>query len=198
MRVRVCANRYSLYDYVVTESKGVVLPFGESISFRDLDEPHTEDPDPEAMAQAGDTGVCVDMVYLYQQSCKIKPLAQAVGVITGCGDTWFSSLLCGLSVDRVGPDGSGVSIEFGLEYPRTLVTATPDLDGDFLGTPELKCTDPLDCMNKCRLLESTSRDGMGAPPPCGLCDLPCPSNILSTVTPTGPTLCAFGLERLAD
>ena len=37
-------------------------------------------------------------------------------------------------------------------------------------------------MNKCRLLESTSRDGMGAPPPCALCDLPCPSNILSTVT----------------
>ena len=25
------------------------------------------------------------------------------------------------------------------------MTATPDLDGDYKNTPELKCTDPLDC-----------------------------------------------------
>ena len=124
----------------MTESRGVVIADG--ISFHDLDEPHTEDPDPDAMAQAGDTGICVDYVYLYGQTCPIRPLSQAVGVITGCGDTWISALLCGLNVDRVGPDGSGVSIEFGLEYPRTLVTATPDLDGDFIGTAELTCTRP--------------------------------------------------------
>ena len=37
------------------------------------------------------------------------------------------------------------AVDPGLDYPRTLVTATPDLDGDFIGTPELTCTDPLDC-----------------------------------------------------
>lgn len=91
------------------------------------------------MAREGDTGVCVDMNYLYQQSCSIKPLSQAVGAIVGCGDTWVSAFLCGLTVDRVGPDGSGVSITSGLAYPRTLVTATPDLDGDYRNTPVRAC-----------------------------------------------------------
>lgn len=73
-----------------------------------------------------------------------------------------------MTVDRVGADGSGVSITSGMAYPRTLVTATPDLDGDYRNTPEMTCSDPLDCQNKCRYLERTARDGMGAPPPCML------------------------------
>ena len=151
-------------DYASTDDNG-------NIAFHQLDEVPSGDPDPEAMAQSGDTGICVDMVYLYQQTCPIKPLSQTVSGIVGCFDTWASNFYCGMPVDRVGPDGTGVSVNlFDLvAYPRTLVTATPDLDGDYKSTPELKCYDVLDCVNKCRMLERTSRDGMGAPPPCMLC-----------------------------
>ena len=131
------------------------------------------------MAREGDTGICVDLNYLvrlhrtlstplwslapcppcsqYQQSCPIKPLSQAVGAIVGCADTWISAFLCGLTVDRVGPDGSGVSITSGLAYPRTLVTATPDLDGDYRNTPEMTCSDPLDCQNKYATMNSNPK-----------------------------------------
>ena len=56
----------------------------------------------------------------YSQTCPIKPLSQAVSAIAGCGDTLISTFLCGLEVDRIGPDGSGVSIKGGIAYPRTL------------------------------------------------------------------------------
>ena len=85
-------------------------------------------------------------------------------------------------MDRVGPDGSGVSVVPSLGYDRTLVTATPDMDGDFRGTPELKCSSPDDCASKCRMLSRTSRNGVGAPPACMLCDLPCTNNVAATVT----------------
>ena len=213
-----CQKQYALYDYASTDSNG-------NVAFHQLDEAHSGDPDYSEMQAAGDTGICVDYNYLFSQTCPIKPLSQAVGAVVGCGDTFISTFLCGLQVDRVGPDGSGVSITSGLGYNRTLVTATPDLDGDYINTPvraalhvcfqaplsvspfftqEMTCSDPLDCTNKyaeqlnlrplvpflpmplarrvedareqflcfvalrCRYLERTSRDGMGAPPACML------------------------------
>ena len=159
-----CQKIYSLYDYASTNDNG-------DIEFHQLDEAHSGDPDDEAMAREGDTGVCVDMNYFvrlhsntehahlvffhlstqrapcsqYHQTCPIKPLSQAISAIAGCADSWVSAFLCGMTVDRVGSDGSGVSITSGLAYPRTLVTATPDLDGDYRNTPEMTCSDALDC-----------------------------------------------------
>ena len=44
-------------DYAYTDDDG-------GVSFHDLDEAHSGDPDREAMAQEGDTGICVDYNYL--------------------------------------------------------------------------------------------------------------------------------------
>ena len=55
-----CQKKYALYDYSATSDDNV-------ISFHDRDEPHTEDPDPDEMARNGDTGICLDMVYLVRK-----------------------------------------------------------------------------------------------------------------------------------
>lgn len=180
----VCMKQYELYDYAETdpdkadENDETAVSFEDGIAFRDLDEPHPDDPPREP-----NTGICVDFNYKYQQTCPMKDLSQAVGAVTGCtaGMSSIQMFFCGLEIDRKGPDGSGVSLTLGLQYPRLLVAAAPDLDGDGLGTSDLKCYNPIDCVNKCRMLERTSRDGAGAPPACTMCTLPCPVNIVSTV-----------------
>ena len=51
-----------------------------------------------------------------------------------------------------------------------------DGEGQFL------CADPIDCVQKCAYLSQNSVGGMGTPAACSLCDQPCPSNIVSTIT----------------
>lgn len=180
----VCMKQYELYDYAETDpgkaddKDKTAVSFEDGIAFRDLDEPHPDDP-----LRNPNTGICVDFNYKYQQTCPMKDLSQAVGAVTGCTAAMSSiqMFFCGLEIDRKGPDGSGVSLTLGMQYPRLLVAAAPDLDGDGLGTSDLKCYNPIDCVNKCRMLERTSRDGAGAPPACTMCTLPCPVNIVSTV-----------------
>ena len=87
----------------------------------------------------------------------------------------------------------------GREYPRTLLEARPDLDGDGQSDAAVTCTDPTDCTSKCRRLDRTAReDGSGVPAACALCDLPCPSNVLSSITDAITALAddVFGAVRL--
>ena len=58
-----------------------------------------------------------------------------------------------------------------LTGPRVLLNGSEDSDGDGVGGRHMECTDPIDCLQKCRYLERTSRHGFGAPPACALCTL---------------------------
>ena len=180
----VCMKQYELYDYAETDPNKTVtedgprVSFEDGVAFRDLDEPHPDDP-----SFKSNTGVCVDFNYKYQQTCSIKALSQTVGAVVGCTATAGSSQMffCGMEMDRSGPDGSSVSLAINFGYPRVLIEAAPDMDGDGLGTSKMECYNPMDCVNKCRILERTTRNGAGAPPACTLCALPCPVNLVSTV-----------------
>lgn len=68
-----------------------------------------------------------------------------------------------------------------LTGPRVLLNGSEDSDGDGLGGGRMECTDPIDCLQKCRYLERTSRHGFGAPPACALCNQYCSSNLITTV-----------------
>ena len=122
-----------------------------------------------------------DTNYQLQQTCEIARLDQAVMAI-GCFDYQASIFLCGIDTERHGPDWNSVSITGNFFYPRTLVHAMPDINGDGFGTPELKCYDPLDCQSKCMTLAKTSRQGTGTPAACMMCQAPCPVNILRTIS----------------
>lgn len=71
---------------------------------------------------------------------------QAVSLL-GCFDEGLSYWLCGIDIERKGPDWHETKFAGNVFYPRTLVPAMPDIDGDGRSTPETKCTDPLDCKN---------------------------------------------------
>ena len=80
------------------------------------------------------------------QHCEIKGMHQAVSML-GCLDEGISYWLCGIDIERRGPDWHETRFTGNVFYPRTLVPAMPDIDGDGRGTPEMTCTDPLDCKN---------------------------------------------------
>ena len=88
-----------------------------------------------------------DSNYQYQQSCALKGMHQAVSLV-GCFDGNVAFWLCGIDLERRGPDWSEVKFTGNLFYPRTLVHAMPDINGDGKGTAEVKCSDPLDCANR--------------------------------------------------
>jgi hypothetical protein len=111
----------------------------------------------------------------------MESLHQAVSTI-GCFDFYVALFLCGIDTERHGPDWHSVAVSGNVFYPRTLVHAMPDIDGDNFGVAEVKCYDPLDCSNKCAILSKTSRQGTGTPAACQMCEAPCPSNVLKTLT----------------
>lgn len=103
--------------------------------------------------------------------------------------------LCGLELDISDGDASTASLQGNFFYPRTLVAAGQDLDGDGQASPAISCSDPIDCVNKCRLLERTSLHGAGAPPTCAMY---APSNLHSSTSLVFlPQHCVCAQLRLA-
>lgn len=78
-------------------------------------------------------------------------------------------------------DISTVQTSGELFYPRVLLTGAEDHDGDGQADPTMTCSDPIDCLQKCKRLERTARHGAGAPPTCALCGQICTSNIVTTI-----------------
>lgn len=64
-----------------------------------------------------------------------------------------AALLCGISVDIKHGDISTVQTSGNLFYPRVLLTGAEDHDGDGQADPTMTCSDPIDCLQKCRRLE---------------------------------------------
>ena len=126
------------------------------------------DPDPSEQAITGEYGICVDIDSSYNQGCTDQTLAGIVDGVVGCFDSQVSMFLCGLELDISDGDTSTASLQGNFFYPRTLVAAGEDLDGDGRSSPAISCSDPIDCVNKCRFLERTSLHGAGAPPTCAM------------------------------
>lgn len=181
----VCMKTYKLYDAVRitggmdpdnpdqmfknpwSQAEFLQLDTGEGVAF-----------DPDATAE---TGICVDVDYRLFQGCTDEFVARAVDMV-GCVDEEVGIFLCGieLEMDQGDPRTVGVALDFeDLTYPRVLLEG--GIGGaDGLAVPRVTCSDPVDCLQKCKYLERTSQHGMGAPPACALCNQYCPSNIIST------------------
>lgn len=174
-----CQKNYHLYDVAITDSGG-------EINLVDLDRGSGKvfDPDPATQAITGEWGICVDVDSAMNQGCPDQTMSAVMDGLVGCLDRQISTFLCGLEVDIKDGDTSTASIEGNFLYmpPRVLIAAGTDSDGDGVVTPAVTCSDPIDCVQKCRYLERTSAHGAGAPPACALCDQYCSNNIVSTIT----------------
>jgi hypothetical protein len=175
-------RRYSLYDVPITGKDG-------EISLVDLDRGSGKvfDPEPSEQAITGELGICVDVDSSYNQGCPDQIFSSVVDGAIGCFDRQISQWLCGLELDISDGDMSTAAIKGSFLYipPRVLVKKGEDLNGDGQASPEITCSDPIDCRTKCKYLERTSLHGAGAPPACALCK-PCPQtkpNSTPTQTP---------------
>ena len=121
----------------------------------------------------------IDSSYLVGCTNEVGSLVK--DALIGCSDGPIGKLLCGLSLEIKHGDISTVETTGNLFYPRVLIAAGEDHDGDGRTDPAMTCSDPIDCSQKCLYLERTARHGAGAPPSCALCDQACPSNVLSTI-----------------
>ena len=130
--------------------------------------------------RSGQDGICVD----YDSSMN-----------EGCSNRYAAMFKDGCSGHRRGGEQVPVrpgsrdqarrSVDRGQRqrlWPRVLLDGAEDHDGDGASDARMECSDPIDCIQKCRYLERTSRHGAGAPPTCALCDQYCPSNIVTTLT----------------
>ena len=176
-----CQKIYTLYDTVYTPDEGGIafinVTSGASNAF---------DIDLEEGAINGKTGICVDLDSSMNEQCTSPAGALVKDATIGCFDYYASKWLCGLSVDVKHGDLSTVHTSGNLFWPRVLVegNGAEDADGNAIG--ELTCGDPIDCIQKCRLLERSSLNGAGAPPTCALCAAThsnCCHVVCSTTTP---------------
>ena len=136
----------------------------------------------EEGAITGMTGVCVDLDSSMNEGCGNEIAANIKDGLIGCFDGEFvAKFLCGLSLTVKHGDLSTVQTEGNLFWPRVLLNGSEDANGDGQGGMHLECTDPIDCLQKCRYLERTARHGFGAPPACALCDQYCSSNLATTI-----------------
>jgi len=158
-----CQKRYTLYDTVYTTDDG-------DISFINITDASANafDIDMEAGAITGKTGICVDLDSSMNEGCNVRPAAAIKDGLIGCFDYYSSKFLCGLSVEVKHGDLSTVQTTGNIIWPRVLVEGSEDADGDGRAIGRLECGDPIDCMQKCRLLERRSLQGAGAPPTCAL------------------------------
>ena len=89
-----CQKLYVLYDTVVTDEENnlifINMTAGSSSAF---------DPDLEAGAISGKTGICVDVDSSYNEGCTNKAIAMVKDGAIGCIDGQIGPLLCGLSLD---------------------------------------------------------------------------------------------------
>tara|TARA_B100001173_G_C16028917_1_gene565492 strand:+ start:2886 stop:3344 length:459 start_codon:yes stop_codon:yes gene_type:complete len=152
-----------LYDTVYTTDDG-------DISFINITDASANafDIDMEAGAITGKTGICVDLDSSMNEGCNVRPAAAIKDGLIGCFDYYSSKFLCGLSVEVKHGDLSTVQTTGNIIWPRVLVEGSEDADGDGRAIGRLECGDPIDCMQKCRLLERRSLQGAGAPPTCAL------------------------------
>lgn len=168
----VCQHDYVLYD--VAETTEGFAEDGVSLKNVSQGTGNMFDPEPSASAITGETGICVDVDSSMMQGCPQKTVSWMADSAIGCFDDKVSRYLCGLEVTVADGDVMNAGIGGDVFWPRTLVAGGPDLDGDGVSTPALTCTNPTDCVAKCRFLERTSAHGAGAPATCALCAA-CPS-----------------------
>ena len=90
---------------------------------------------------------------------------------------------------------STVQTSGNLFWPRVLIEGSFDRDGDGVSDGSMSCYDPIDCTQKCRYLERTSRHGAGAPPTCALCDQVRDTTLPKDSTPTMLTLPCHPVTR---
>ena len=160
-----CQRNITLFDTVVTndgEGSGGIVLAGDT-RYKNLSEGTSSSFD-----VAAGMGVCVDAPSIYEQSCTIPIMAQVIDGLVGCMDSWATFWLCGVEVRIKHGDTSTASLEGNFGYPRTLYEG-------------FTCHDPIDCRDKCQYLHTTSVEGRGVPPACAVCDLYCPSNIVTTI-----------------
>ena len=148
------------------------------------DEGQTMEFDPtDAQKAAGYTGLCVDFNYLYSQQCPMAAASPTLVSLVGCPSKMYMLFFCGMQLQRTGGDMDSISLDFGsFVYPRTLIDATPDTTGSGRSAPATLCYDPIDCDNKCAKFNQRSREGgQRRSPACATCQLPCPSNLMTTI-----------------
>jgi hypothetical protein len=133
-----CQRIYTLYDTVVTTDKGgitfVNTTGGSAAAF---------DIDLEAAHLTGKNGICVDYDASMNEGCTNEVGALVKDSLTGCFDGPVGKLLCGLSLEIKHGDLSTVETTGNLFYPRVLLAAGEDHDGDGQGDPEMTCVDPI-------------------------------------------------------
>lgn len=138
----VCQKRYKLYDTVKTTKNGDI----DWVNIGGDPGESAFDIDLAAGALNNKTGICVDLDSSMNEGCGNEVMASIKDGLIGCADTSIGRFLCGLSVEVKHGDLSTAKITGGLGYPRTLISASHDADGDGRSTGELKCTDPIDCV----------------------------------------------------
>lgn len=155
----VCQKLHVLYDAARTTS--------DAIDFLNLTSggANTFDPDPAEAAATGETGICVDFDSRLNQGCSDETLASVSDALSGCMDRSYTTFLCGLEVDIKHGDPTTASIQGNIFGKRKLIEATS-------WSPEMTCSDPVDCVNKCRYLSRNSFQGAGTPAACALCAPP--------------------------
>ena len=164
-----CQRRHTFYDTVRTSGGSVFEENG--ITFLNVSSASASafDIDMEEGAITGMTGVCVDLDSSMNEGCGNEIAANIKDGLIGCFDGEFvAKFLCGLSLTVKHGDLSTVQTEGNLFWPRVLLNGSEDSNGDGQGGMHLECTDPIDCLQKCRFLERSSRHGFGAPPACAL------------------------------
>ena len=171
-----CQKRYVLYDTVLTSDNGDMVFVNTTGGSADA-----FDPDLEEAHITGRNGICIDIDASYNEGCSNQIGAMVKDGLIGCFDGPASKFVCGLSVDVKHGDLSTVSTSGNLFWPRVLLTGSEDHDGDGEADPSMSCSDPIDCTQKCRMLERTARHGAGAPPTCALYAHSIPSNQYSLI-----------------
>ena len=145
---------FRYFDTPVTSGGSGVLPDTQAgIEYVNLSTGVASSFDVEA-----GSGVCVDTIPSMAQTCPIENFAKALDAVIGCFDRRIAKFLCGLEVHVKHGDASQTSVEGNFFYPRELYAG-------------FSCTDPVDCVDKCKYLGRTSVNGMGAPPTCAMCVL---------------------------
>ena len=83
-------------------------------------------------------------------------------------DRFIGRFLCGLEVHTKSGDPATATIHGNLIYPRVLVAGAEDTEGTGRSAPAMECTDPIQCVDRCKYLSRTSANGAGTPPTCAL------------------------------